>query len=145
MRNWARANEAVNQPAWLYFFSHVPPAFRLYLPHDPNLNLDGGPRSGGAYHSGDLAYVFGTLDLVGVDWRERDRELAKQITGYWTNFAKTGDPNGNGLPQWPSYSADTHSALVFDAQSRSTNGVRQAKLDAFDQVLDWRRTQGQSQ
>ena len=48
MRNWARANKAVNQPAWLYFFSHVPPAFRLYLPHDPDLNLDGGPRSGGA-------------------------------------------------------------------------------------------------
>ena len=142
MRNWARANKAVNQPAWLYFFSHVPPAFRLYLPHDPDLNLDGGPRSGGAYHSGDLAYVFGTLDLVGVDWRERDQQLAKQITGYWTNFAKTGDPNGDNLPEWPRYSADTHSALVFDAQSQSENGVRQAKLDTFDEVLDWRRDKG---
>ena len=144
MRNWARANKEVSQPAWLYFFSHVPPAFRLYLPHDPNLDLAGGPRSGGAYHSGDLAYVFGTLDLVGVDWRERDRELARQITGYWTNFAKTGDPNGSGLPQWPAYNSDTHSALVFDTQqSQSTSGVRRSKLDVFDQVLDWRREQSE--
>jgi len=141
MRNWARANTQVRQPAWLYFFSHVPPAFQLYLPHDPDLDLPGGPRSGGAYHSGDLAYVFGNLDLVGLDWHERDRELANQITGYWTNFAKTGNPNGNGLPQWPAYDGTSHATMVLDAQSQYQNGVRQEKLDTFDQVLMWRREQ----
>jgi len=141
MRNWARANENLGQPAWLYFFSHVPPAFRLYLPHNPDLNLAGGPRSGGAYHSGDLAYVFGNLDLVGSQWNDRDRALAKQLTGYWTNFAKTGDPNGAGLPEWPGYEPDSHSAMVFDAQSKAQAGVREAKLNTFDQVLVWRRQQ----
>ncbi len=132
MRNWARRNAATGQPSYLYFFSHVPPAFQLYLPHATDLQLPEGPRSAGAYHSGDLAYVFGTVGLVGMDWNDRDRELTRQITGYWTNFAKTGDPNGTGLPRWPAI--DSVNAMVFDAVSSAQPGVRKAKLDVFDRV-----------
>ena len=139
MRHWAAANARNKMPAYLYFFEHIPPAFRLYLPHDPNLALAGGPRSGGAYHSGDLAYVFGSLDLVGLDWNERDREISKQLTSYWTNFAKTGDPNGAGLPVWPAYDSSAHDALLIGADTAATTGVRQAKLDTFDRILSWRR------
>ena len=135
MRNWARANTRTGEPAYLYFFEHVPPAFRLYLPHQPDLALPDGPRSGGAYHSGDLAYVFGTVGAVGLDWNERDRELARQITGYWTNFAKSGDPNGPGLPTWPRYAESNHAALVFGSTTAAQAGVRQAKLDAFDAAM----------
>lgn len=137
MRNWARQNARAGQPSFLYFFNHVPPAFRLYLPHAPDLQLPAGPRSAGAYHSGDLAYVFGTLGLVGMDWNERDRELSRQITGYWTNFAKTGDPNGSGLPAWPSYGGTQAAGLntmVFAESSSAQTGVRQAKLDLFERV-----------
>ena len=59
-----------------------------------------------AFHSDEIEYVFGTLDTrPGAVWRDSDRRLSDQVMSYWTNFAKTGDPNGPGLPRWPKYSA----------------------------------------
>jgi para-nitrobenzyl esterase len=57
-----------------------------------------------AFHSDDIEYVFGMLDSrPGAEWRSEDRTLSEQMMSYWTNFAKTADPNGPGLPEWPKY------------------------------------------
>jgi para-nitrobenzyl esterase len=57
-----------------------------------------------AFHSDDIEYVFGTLATrPGSEWRPEDWKLSDQMMDYWTNFAKTGDPNGPGLPPWPKY------------------------------------------
>ena len=140
MRRWAQHQSAIGQPAYLYFMDHNPPAFRLYNPGKPDLSLTGGPRSAGAYHSGDLAYVFGTTHHVGHDWQEDDHELSDNIMSYWTNFAKQSDPNGSELPRWDKYSAENNETLLIQTVKQGTaqtvNGVRSAKLNLFEKALN---------
>ncbi len=128
MQRWAEYQARIGQPTFLYFMDHVPPAFHLYMPEKPELELPGGPRSAGAYHSGDLALVFGTVDKVGLHWTEQDRTLSRLMVRYWTNFAKTGDPNGANLPVWLPFSSETANTQRLDDNPVTVPGIRQAAL-----------------
>jgi len=134
MRTWARAVEATGSDAWLYFFSQAPPVFRIYVPERAAIDMPDGPDGYGAYHSGDLAYAFGNTRLVGIDWTEWDHEIANAMTQYWVNFARTGDPNGNGLATWPRYQAAADEWLEFGTDIKTTREVRKEKLDLFDRI-----------
>jgi para-nitrobenzyl esterase len=73
--------------------------FDLDSPGDPNH-----PATLGAFHSDEIEYVFGTLDSrKGTAWRPEDYKLSELIQTYWTNFAKSGNPNGKDIPNWPRY------------------------------------------
>ncbi|MGB7267391.1 MAG: carboxylesterase family protein, partial [Terracidiphilus sp.] len=83
--------------------------YRFDLPATPS---EMHPEGKYAFHSDELEYVFGTLDVRrGAAWRPEDRTLSAEMVGYWTNFARSGDPNGKGLPHWPRY--DTEKKLIY--------------------------------
>lgn len=82
----------------------------------------------GAFHSCDLRYVFGRLDNSWRPFRERDREVSKQMMSYLTNFASSGDPNGAGLPEWKKMDKNNDKALCFTLEKTDMGKASYVKL-----------------
>jgi para-nitrobenzyl esterase len=72
----------------------------------------------GAFHAGDIPYVLDTLDAMPWDFVAADRAAAEAAAGYWVNFVKSGDPNGPGLPRWPSF-RDGGEVMLIDGECRA--------------------------
>lgn len=97
--------EQGRKPAYVYCFSRDLPGEDM--PVGPQLGGFGDMK--GAFHSAELWYMFGTLDKCWRPMEKADYELSERMVSYWTNFAKTGNPNGEGVPQWrPCTKADNH-------------------------------------
>jgi para-nitrobenzyl esterase len=94
------------------------------------------PAEIGAFHSDDIEYVFGTLDSrPGAHWRPEDRKLSDEIQQYWTNFARTGNPNGDDLPNWPTYNAkDNWMVMHLNATSEAKPDTQRARYLFLDKV-----------
>jgi para-nitrobenzyl esterase len=85
-----------------------------------------GQKSLGSFHSLELPYVFGTFRQPAWSWlpfEPLDFALGESIQSYWTNFAKTGNPNGPTLPNWPSFDATNQTAMEFTHQGISNARV----------------------
>ncbi|HVN21942.1 MAG TPA: carboxylesterase/lipase family protein [Dongiaceae bacterium] len=105
--DWIEAQTKTGkQPVYRYRFDMAP------FSNDPNA-----PRMG-AYHSAEIEYVFGQLESkTDVIWRESDHKVSDVMQRYWSNFAKTGNPNGAGLPNWPPYNAaDGWPVMILSAE-----------------------------
>jgi len=73
----------------------------------------------GAFHTGEVPYVFNNLKTVNRPWQDIDVQLADQMSTYWVNFSKTGNPNGNNLPEWPSYTLQNDKVLILAEKIRA--------------------------
>jgi para-nitrobenzyl esterase len=74
----------------------------------------------GAFHTGEVPYVFNNLKTVNRPWEDIDIQLADQLSSYWANFVKTGNPNGGNLTYWPAYTTEKDQVLVIDQQTSAT-------------------------
>lgn len=85
---WGAARSVTAKtPLYSYVFTHAIP-----WPEHPEF---------GVFHCTEMAYWMRNLDRLPRPWNDADRKLQDEISGYWLNFIKTGSPNGQGLPQWP--------------------------------------------
>ncbi len=130
MRTWARSMENVESDAYLYWFTWAPPVENS--------------EKYGAFHAGEIGYVFGDLELFGAKPVEADGELSELMASIWTQFAKTGNPNGPGLPQWPEYSADTEAYMELGVATGSKAELRIGKMDLIERAWEKRRAAGAS-
>lgn len=107
---WLEAQAATGTaPVYRYFFERPAPPDKYH------------PAGSGAFHSDEIEYVFGTLDSrPDAHWLPEDYKLSELIGTYWTNFAKTGNPNGAGMPFWPKYEPrSTAQVMYLDANSHA--------------------------
>jgi para-nitrobenzyl esterase len=108
----ASAFAANGSPAYLYRFSYVQAAMRERM-------------QAGTPHGGEISFVFGTLGTGGfgppLPPIPEDLKVSRMAQSYWVNFARSGDPNGAGLPPWPRY--DPKKDSIFDFRSDGTAGA----------------------
>jgi para-nitrobenzyl esterase len=122
----ANAFAANGSPAYRYRFSYVQTAMKERM-------------RAGAPHGGEISFVFGTLAArPGTTLSAEDQAISRMAQSYWVNFAKTGDPNGAGLPPWPRH--DPRKDLILEFRPDGSVGAgpddRKARFDVMQLATD---------
>jgi para-nitrobenzyl esterase len=103
---WANLQSEQGSKVYVYRFTRKVPATGEYVKY-------------GAFHTGEVPYAYDNLKFVNRPWQPVDQELAGIMSSYWANFTKSGDPNGNGLPQWPAYKTADKKIMVLGEKPHS--------------------------
>ena len=93
----------------------------------------------GTYHSGEMIYCYGNVKNSPYSYRynQSDIDLSEKMLTYWANFAKTGNPNGDGLPTWERF--NDNSDMIELGETIKTIKDRYQKLyPIIDDYIDWR-------
>ena len=127
---WARLQAKTSKSKVFYYYFDQHPEYPA-----------GSPRAGyGSGHGADVAYVFQHLNASSPLITEQDEAISEAMATYWTNFAKRGDPNGEGVPKWPAFS-DANPIVMYFAGTPHTGPVPSAEaLKILDAYFAWRRT-----
>lgn len=126
---WAREHRRTSRSnVYFYHFSHRQPLPDITFAEGPGATL-------GAFHTAEIPYVFGSFDARPYAWTEADRALGETMMAYWVNFATTGDPNGRGLPLWPSLDPAHPTVMHFDGNAGVGDLPDSELLDLWDDCM----------
>lgn len=126
---FARDNARAGQKAYLFYFTY-PSKGRML--------------GRGAVHAAELKFLAGTFPKVAGAMIDEDLDLIRIVQGYWTHFAATGDPNGDGLPKWPAYDPELDRCMDIGKITRSVRVPHQEKYEVIDEALRHRLTELES-
>jgi para-nitrobenzyl esterase len=136
------ANETVfewNTQAWASQQTQYgkAPAYAYYFDKPSTQNPNG---SG---HGSEVGLVFANEDHRPgrAAWTDADRALSAQLQGYWVNFAKTGNPNGPGLSEWPRYVPGKPTVLKVGAETKVISTPNAERLKVVGDYFAWRRSE----
>ena len=101
---WAEQQAEYSPAVYLYYFDR-----KIPWPQHPQY---------GVFHSSELPYVFDNLRVLRRPWQPVDWRVAEELSGYWTNFAKTGTPNGTGLPHWHAFESKDFGIMQLGAHMK---------------------------
>jgi para-nitrobenzyl esterase len=118
---WATQQTGASNTVYTYYFDRSIP-----WPEHPEF---------GAFHSGELPYMFNNLHLLDRPWEAIDHTIADQMSSYWTNFAKTGDPNGPDLPVWQPFNASEATTMQLGTRMGPLPVASPEKLPFWEEVL----------
>jgi para-nitrobenzyl esterase len=129
--SWARLQAEYGQSkAYYYYFDQHPD----YPQDSPNYGY-------GSPHGQDVAFVFMHLNAESPQATDSDQALSEAIGTYWTNFAKYGDPNGEGVPEWPAFSDEAPKVMHLKGPTPFVGEVPSLEsLKKLDAYFHWRRT-----
>jgi para-nitrobenzyl esterase len=119
---WAKIQSRGKYKAYLYNFLRKPPAEGEFVKY-------------GAFHTAEVPYAFNTLQYFKRPLQLSDYALGELMSSYWTNFAKTGDPNGKGLPTWPAFDDAKAMVMMFDGKSSAKPFPRKEAMDTLYEIL----------
>ena len=104
---WAKLQDQFSSsPVYVYNFNRQIPF------HSPETNF-------GAFHSGEIVYAYNNLHTLDRPWDPIDQQIADNMSSYWVNFAKTGNPNGEGLAKWEAFSREEQNVLLIDVETHT--------------------------
>lgn len=113
------------------------PAYRYRFEDAPPMAEDERGESRGAYHSAEIEFVFGVLASKNLPWRPEDEKLSDEMSSYWTNFAKSGNPNGAGLPVWPPYDRqDSYEVMHLNAKPFAAPEKHRARYEFLEHTSE---------
>ena len=128
MRIWARAMANVESDAYLYWFTWAPP-------------IEESERYG-AFHGAEIGYVFGNLDLFGAVPTDEDRAFSDLMASVWTQFARTGNPNGEGLPSGPPTRGENEAYMELGVDTGPKSHIRVEEVALISGAWAERRRPG---
>jgi para-nitrobenzyl esterase len=119
-------------------------AYAAFLAQPSTRSFSGDPRRRGVAHADDILYLNGEF-LMQPDKYPAESALAEIIQQYWVNFAKTGNPNGKGLPYWPTFDASKPTTMQFSNGASLIMLPNREQIEFVDRFYQWVRSETEKQ